>query len=82
MTDTLGRIILSIIERLSSFRGTCKNVLPLHRLVHWPLYRGVLCSEHPLSEVPLYANFIRQFKNARKHHTSGPRKSLELPELR
>ena len=31
--DTLGRIILSIIERLSSFRG--KNVLPLYRLVHW-----------------------------------------------
>ena len=29
--DTLGRIILSIIERLSSFRG--KNVLPLYRLV-------------------------------------------------
>ena len=31
--DALGRIILSIIERLSSFRG--KNVLPLYRLVHW-----------------------------------------------
>ena len=40
ITDTLGRIILSIIERLSSFRG--KNVLPLYRLVYWPLYRGVL----------------------------------------
>ena len=31
--DTLGCSILSIIERLSSFRG--KNVLPLYRLVHW-----------------------------------------------
>ena len=33
--ETLGRIILSIIVRLSSFRG--KNVLPLYtcRLVHW-----------------------------------------------
>ena len=30
--DTLGRIILSITERLSSFRG--KNVLPLYRLVY------------------------------------------------
>ena len=28
-----GRIILSIIERLSSFRG--KNALPLYRLVYW-----------------------------------------------
>ena len=44
--DVLGWIILSIIERLSSFRG--KNVLPLYRLVHWkvsfvqrcPLFRG------------------------------------------
>ena len=56
--DTLGRIILSIIEGLSSFRG--KNVLPLYRLVHClytevsfiqrcPLYRGVLYSECPLS---------------------------------
>ena len=32
MTDTLGRMILSIIERLSSFRG--ENVLPLYRLVY------------------------------------------------
>ena len=31
--DALGRIFLSIIERLSSFGG--KNVLPLYRLVHW-----------------------------------------------
>ena len=31
-SDTLGWIIVAIIERLSSFRG--KNVLPLYRLVH------------------------------------------------
>ena len=47
-------IILSIIERLSSFRG--KNVVPLYRLVHWKVSSIQRCpySECPLSEVPLY----------------------------
>ena len=54
MVDTLGQIILSIIERLSSFRG--KNVLPLYRLVHQKVSFIQRCpySECPLSEVPLY----------------------------
>ena len=50
ITDTLGRIILSIIERLSSFRGN--NVLPLYRLIG--ALESVLYSECPLSDVPLY----------------------------
>ena len=55
-------IILSIIKRLSSFRG--KNVLPLYRMVHWkvssiqrcPLFRvsfirgsTVHCASHVVS---------------------------------
>ena len=59
--DTLGWIILSIIERLSSFRGN--NVLPLYELVHWkvsfiqrcPLFRV------SLSEVPLYYGFLARY---------------------
>ena len=54
---TLGQTILSIIERLFSFRG--KNVPPLYRLIGvlesvLYIYRGVLYSECPLSEAPLY----------------------------
>ena len=59
--DTLGRIILSIIERLSSFRG--KNVLPLYWLVHQkvsfiqrcPLFRVSFIQRCPLFRV----SFIR-----------------------
>ena len=29
-------------------------MLPLYRLVHWKVSTGVLYSEYPLSEVPLY----------------------------
>ena len=38
ITDTLEWIILSIIERLSSFRG--KNVLPLVIIQRCPLFGG------------------------------------------
>ena len=46
--------IRGISERLSSFRGK------LYRLVHRKvsLYRGVLYSECPLSEVPLYTLMV------------------------
>ena len=50
MMDTLGRIVLSIIERLSSFGG--KNVLPLYRLVH--------CKVSLIQRCPLFrVSFIR-----------------------
>ena len=59
ITDTLGRIILSIIERWFSFRD--KKCIAVHVHVGWcigkcPLYRGVLYSKCPLSEVPLYTH--------------------------
>ena len=70
--DTLGRIILSIVERLSYFRS--KNVLPLYRSVHWKvpfIQRCPLYTRCPLSEVPLYTlcmqvflTYRRQFSNA------------------
>ena len=54
----IGTDHLSVIERLSSFRGN--NVLPLYRLVYRKVYRGVLYSECPLSEVPLY-NILHRY---------------------
>ena len=57
--DTLGWIVLSTIERLSSFRGK----MYCHYIIGWcigkcPLYRGILYSECPLSEVSLYMYYI------------------------
>ena len=56
--DTLGRIILSIIERLSSFR--CKMYCHYIRLVHWkvsfvqrcPLFRVSFTGDSTVYEVP------------------------------
>ena len=54
--DTLGLIILSIIERLSSFGG--KNVLPLYRFCASESVLYTEVSFIPLSEVPLYMYMI------------------------